>query len=64
MRYGENWPAPQSGGGPAVTPPAAHIMKSINRYVDKWARLWLATHPGCHNHPTCQALRATQIPRD
>jgi len=23
MRYGETWPAPRTGGGPAITPPAA-----------------------------------------
>ena len=26
----------------------------IARYVGKWARLWLARHPGCQNHRECQ----------
>lgn len=60
MRFGEDWPAPQSGGGPAITPPAPRAVAGMDRYVGKWARLWLAGHPGCQSHPECAALSDTQ----
>ena len=73
MRYGDHWPAPQTGGGPAITPPPPRSAGRVDRYVGKWARLWLASHPACQSHPECQggtprntpqaAPRATQTAR-
>lgn len=32
-----------------ITPAA-----QVERFIGKWARLWLVRHPGCQNHRSCQ----------
>ena len=54
MRYGDTWPIGRQSGGPAITTPTQRPMARMERYTGKWARLWLASHPGCQHHPECQ----------
>jgi hypothetical protein len=50
MRYGDHWPAPQTGGGPAVSPPRpvrdrlARVLAYESRRVDRAPRImpWAA----------------------
>lgn len=58
MRYGDTWPAGKQSGGPAITARPSRQVAQVERHIGKWARLWLAAHPTCQNHPECQPLAA------